>query len=148
MASKKLPRHPHADRPRPDETVRRHGHADLQNGWYARHGRLSLCDARIVFAPTPLDTLMRAKRREILLERIESVERLPRDPDGTNPGGRRARMVITDHECAYQFMVSDLDSWIDMIEIVTNRQRTTAGVGPILVLRENYENPVTAALNV
>ena len=116
--SRKLPRGPHAARPRPGETIRKQGGVDLQNGWLGRHGTLYLADERLVFVPTILDTLMRAKRREMPLDRILTVERSPTSPDGVTPGGQRPRMIIHTAECAYEFMVGDLDAWIDALEIV------------------------------
>jgi len=50
--NRKLPREQHAARPRPGETIRKQGGADLQNGWLGRHGTLYLGDERIVFVPT------------------------------------------------------------------------------------------------
>lgn len=140
----KLPRGPQPDRVRPGEKVMRSGGADLQNGWLARHGTLSLTEERLVFVPTPLDRLMRARRHEILFSRLTEVERQPADPAGGNPGGRRARMVVRDDVCAYEFMVSDLDSWIDTIEVTVDRARRAgrAGAGEQLrVIRTNYVNP-------
>ncbi|MEW6582434.1 MAG: hypothetical protein AB1416_06715, partial [Actinomycetota bacterium] len=80
--STKLPRRPHADKPREGETVRRQGGADLNNGWLARHGTLYLTDERLVFVPTILDLVMGAKRREVPLDGIVEVERFPVEPGG------------------------------------------------------------------
>ncbi len=116
--NRKMPRLPHADKPRPDETVRKRGGADLQNGWYGRHGTLYLTDERVVFVPTILDTLLGGKRRALRYEDITEVERLPASPDDIVPGGRRPRMVLHTAECGYEFMVGDLDAWIDALEIM------------------------------
>lgn len=145
MSSSKLPRRPHADRPRPNEKIVRQGGADLQNGWLGRHGTLSLTGERLVFVPTPLDMFLRAKRREIAYDEILRLEREPRDVNGTNPGARRNRMIIWTEECGYQFMVGDLDSWIDMIEIVVNKHRSEHHRDPLVVERENYTNPLVAS---
>ena len=116
--NRKLPRRPHADRPRPGETVRKQGGADLQNGWYGRHGTLYLTDERIVFVPTILDTALGGKRRELLYDDIIEVERSPLSPDGMIPGGKRPRVVLHTAECGYELIVGDLDAWIDAIEII------------------------------
>ena len=80
-SSSRLPRGPHAERPRPDEKVRKRTGADLQNGWLARHGTLFLSDDRLVFVPTLMDTAMRAKRRGLYRETtwpqlVEEVTRI------------------------------------------------------------------------
>ena len=116
--NRKLPRRGHVDRPRPGETVRKLGGVDLQNGWLGRHGTLYLADDRLVFVPTILDTLLRAKRREMPLDEIVEVERYPAHPEDVNPGGQRPRLIIHTAECGYEFMVGDLDAWIDALEIV------------------------------
>jgi hypothetical protein len=117
-SNRKLPRGPQAARPRPGETVRKQGGVDLQNGWLGRHGTLYLADERLVFVPTVLDTLLRAKRREMPLDQIIEVERSPTSPDGTIPGGRRPRMIVHTAECGYELIVGDIDAWIDALEIV------------------------------
>lgn len=114
----KMPRRPHAEKPRPGETVRKRGGADLQNGWYGRHGTLYLTDERIVFVPTILDTLLGGKRRDFTYDDIVEVERSPASPDEIVAGGRRPRMILRTAECGYEFMVGDLDAWIDAIEIM------------------------------
>ncbi len=136
----KLPRKPHAPKPRPDEHVRKRSGADLQNGWLARHGTLTLTDERLVFVPTPLDTGLGAKRREMLLGDIDTLERFPRDPNSMSQGGKRARMLVHTDECIYEFMVPDLDSWIDTMEkmFVLREQRGDGPRPP--VLREGIEN--------
>ena len=141
----KLPRHPHAERPRADETSLRSGGVDLQNGWLARHGQLTLTPTRLVFVPTVLDHFLRAKRRSIDLDQIVEVEREPRDVEGSSPGLRRPRVIVSDHECAYQFMVGDLDNWIDMLQVVIDRRRASAGREPLVVHREGYTNVLVAA---
>ena len=77
-----LPRRSHAEKLRPGETVRKQGGADLQNGWYGRHGTLALTDDRLVFIPTILDTALGGKRREFLYDDIVEVERYPSSPGG------------------------------------------------------------------
>lgn len=116
--NRKLPRRPHADRPRPGETVRKQGGADLQNGWYGRHGTLYLTDERIVFVPTIIDSALGGKRRELLYDDITEVERYPSSPDGMIPGGKRPRAILHTAECGYELIVGDLDAWIDAIEII------------------------------
>jgi hypothetical protein len=118
-----MPRLPHAERPRPDETVRKRTGADLQNGWYGRHGTLYLSDDRLVFVPTVLDTFLGGKRREFKLDDIVEVERYPRSPEGMIAGGKRSRMIIFTEGCGYEFMVGDLDAWIDSIELVYAHRR-------------------------
>lgn len=139
-SSRKLPRRPHADKPRPDETILKSSGADLQNGWLSRHGTLSVTDDRLVFVPTILDTVMRAKRREILLDDITEIERWPVSPGGMAPGGRRPRMLIHTDECAYEFMVGDLDAWIDSLERVYQRRAEKGRTHMPTVTREGYVN--------
>jgi len=136
----RLPRKPHAQKLSPDEHVRKQTGADLQNGWLARHGTLSLTDDRIVFAPTVLDTGLGAKRREIPLDAIRTLERFPLNPNRFSEGGKRARMLIHTDECTYELMVPDLDSWIDTLEKMFHL-RAERGLGPQPpVLREGVEN--------
>jgi hypothetical protein len=118
----KLPRGPHAARPRPDETILKRGGADLQNGWLARHGTLYLSEERLVFVPTPLDTAMRAKRREIPLDSLEVIERVPLGTDEMIPGGQRPRLHLHTEECVYVMMMGDIDSWMDAIDVVYERR--------------------------
>ena len=56
----RLPRVPHAEKPRDGEKVFKRTGADLQNGWLARHGDLFLTEDRLVFVPTLLDTALMA----------------------------------------------------------------------------------------
>lgn len=136
----KLPRLPHADRPRPDEKVLKRSGADLQNGWLARHGDLFLTQERLVFVPTVLDTALMAKRREIPLTAVRAIERFPLSPASMPRGGRRPRMMLHTDQCVYEFMVGDLDAWIDMLESWFHR-RERRGEGPAPpVRREGYTN--------
>lgn len=120
--------------------MRKRSGADLQNGWLGRHGTFTLTDDRILFAPTILDTAMGAKRREFPLADITAIERMPRHPDDLPPGGRRPRLLLHTDECIYEFMLPDLDSWIDTLEkMYILRQRRGLGDGPP-ILREGVEN--------
>jgi hypothetical protein len=140
-ANRRLPRRPHADRPRPDEQVLKQGGADLQNGWLSRHGSLSVTDDRLVFVPTILDTLLGAKRREIALDEISEIERFPVSPSGgLPPGGRRPRMILHTPECAYELMVGDLDSWIDSLERVYVLRAKRGKTHSPTITREGYVN--------
>jgi hypothetical protein len=140
MRSTRLPRVPHAERPRPDENVRKRSGADLQNGWLGRHGTLYLTDERLVFVPTPLDTAMRAKRREILLDRLQEIERFPHDPEDLPVGGRRPRLLFHTEECTYEIMVGDMDAWIDALEVIYDlRERRGQPYRPVIT-RTNYQN--------
>ena len=142
MAStSKLPRVKHADRPRPDETVLKQSGADLQNGWLARHGTLFATDDRLVFVPTVLDHLLLGKRREIPLDDITEVERFPLSPGNMPHGGRRPRMLLHTDACVYEFMVGDLDAWIDALEAVYRRRAREVGndYAP-RITREGYVN--------
>jgi len=142
MASnRKLPRVKHADRPRPDETVLKQSGADLQNGWLARHGTLFATDDRLVFVPTVLDHVLQAKRREIPLDDITEVERFPLSPGDMPHGGRRPRMLVHTDACVYEFMVGDLDAWIDALERVYQRRaRETGNDHTPRITREGYVN--------
>jgi hypothetical protein len=142
MASKsKLPRVKNADRPRPGETVLKQSGADLQNGWLARHGTLFATDDRLLFVPTVLDTALQAKRREIALDDISEIERYPLSPGDMPPGGRRPRMLIHTEACVYEFLVGDLDAWIDSLEAVYRRRaRETGNDHMPAISREGYVN--------
>lgn len=137
---RRLPRKPHADKIRPDETVLKSSGADLQNGWLARHGELSVTEDRMIFIPTILDTLMRAKRREILLDDVTEIERWPSSPGGMAPGGRRPRMLVHTDECIYELMVGDLDAWIDTLERIYQRRAAKGRPYAPKVTREGYVN--------
>ncbi|HSJ74021.1 MAG TPA: hypothetical protein VK904_06865 [Miltoncostaeaceae bacterium] len=138
----RLPRRPHADKPRPDEKVLKCSGADLQNGWLARHGDLSLTEERLVFVPTLLDTALMAKRREIPLDSIRVIERFPLSAGMMPRGGRRPRMLLHTDECVYEFMVGDLDAWIDLLErFFQLRQRQGEG-DPPAIKREGHLNPL------
>ena len=131
----------HADRPRPDETVLKQSGADLQNGWLARHGTLFATDDRLVFVPTVLDHVLQAKRREIPLDDITEVERFPLSPGDMPHGGRRPRMLVHTDACVYEFMVGDLDAWIDALERVYQRRaRETGNDHAPRITREGYVN--------
>ncbi len=119
----KLPRVSHADRPRDDEKVLRKGGADLNNGWLGRHGNLYLTEERLVFVPTPLDHLLMAKRRELPLDRIDIVERWPLSPGEIPRGAKRPRLYITCDGTRYQFLVGDMDGWMDLMEVLYTRRR-------------------------
>jgi hypothetical protein len=139
-AGSRLPRVPHADKPGPDERILKRTGADLQNGWLARHGELYLTEDRLVFVPTIIDTLLRAKRREILLDDIGEIERFPLRPGDMPHGGRRPRMLLHTEQCVYEFLVGDLDAWIDTLERVYQiRRKRGKGFTP-RVSREGYTN--------
>lgn len=142
--STKLPRTPHAERPRPDETIRKQSGADLQNGWLGRHGTLTMTDDRLVFVPTPLDTALRARRREISLDAITEIERWPIRPGVMPRGGRRPRMRLHTPECIYELMVPDLDGWIDALEKMYELRNKAGREHRPRVVREGYVNLLTA----
>ena len=122
MPTYRLPRVPHAQRPRPDEDILKHGGVDLQNGWLARHDTLYLSEERLLFVPTLLDTAMRAKRREILLDDVAELERVPLGADEMIPGGQRPRLHISTQAVTYVFMTGDNDAWLDAIDLVYDRR--------------------------
>lgn len=142
--TKKLPRVPNADPPRADEIVRKSGGSDLQNGWLARHGTLSITDERLLFAPTILDRILGAKRREILLEEIEELERFPLRPEDFPPGGKRPRLLVHAGTCTYELMVGDLDAWIDAILRVYELRRQAGRDHVPAVRREGYRDMLYA----
>jgi len=137
----KLPRVKHAERPREGETVLKQSGADLQNGWLARHGTLFVTDDRILFVPTLLDTALRGKRREIPLADVTEIERFPIAPGQMPRGGKRPRMLIHTDACVYEFMVGDLDAWIDSLERVYQRRARDTGDDYMpRITREGYVN--------
>jgi hypothetical protein len=136
----RLPRVPDAKKLQPDERILKSTGADLQNGWLARHGQLSLTEDRLVFVPTILDTLMRAKRREILLDDVTEIERFPLRAGDMPLGGRRPRMLLHTPECVYEFMVGDLDGWIDVFELVYRKRRRHGREFTPRITREDYVN--------
>jgi len=139
-AGSRLPRVPHADKPGADERILKRSGADLQNGWLARHGELYLTEDRVVFLPTIIDTLLRAKRREILLDDIAEIERFPLRPGDMPTGGRRPRMLLHTEACVYEFLVGDLDAWIDTFERVYQMRRKRGRAFTPRVTREGYTN--------
>ncbi len=141
--NKTLPRVPNADKPRPDETVLKKSGADLQNGWLARHGELLCTEDRLVFVPTPLDSALRAKRREIPLDDISEIERFPVSPGGMPPGGRRPRMILHTPACDYEIMVSDLDGWIDSLIRIYHLRAKKGNAHEPTVTREDYVDFLT-----
>lgn len=140
--NRRLPRGPQPDGPRPGENVRRKGGADLQNGWYGRHGTLSLTDERLVFVPTPLDRVLGGKRHQMRLDEISVVERWPLSPGGIPRGGKRPRLMIHTPACIYELVVSDLDGWFDAIEKIYQLRAKSIAQGQNVpkFLREGVEN--------
>ena len=137
----KLPRVKNAPKPQPDERILKQTGADLNNGWIGRHGQLSLTDDRVVFVPTPLDTLLGAKRREILLDDIRAVERWPLSPGEMPRGAKRPRMFIDTSEVRYIFLPTDLDGWIDLLQLVFyKRSKENPGSGRPEFRRKGVEN--------
>ena len=146
-ARDRLPKRPPRPAPLgPDEKVFKSTDADLQNGWLGRHGKLSLADERVVFVPTPLDRLLQARSREIRLEDIIEIERYPTNVNHNAPGGKRARMFVHTADVAYQFLVPDLDGWIDMIDVVARRRADKRGAAPPVITREGHDNPLVGEL--
>ena len=138
--TKKLPRGPAAAGVAEGEVVRKSGGGDLQNGWLARHGDLRLTDERLLFEPTILDRLLGAKRREVPLEAIEEIERWPLRPDDFPTGGKRPRMLVHTGRTTYEFMVGELDSWIDaFVRVYELRAKGGRDYAP-RVRREGYQN--------
>lgn len=123
----RLPRVPNAAPPGPEEREYRRSGADLQNGWLSRHGNLVATQDRLVFLPTVLDTALGARRRGIPLDEITEIERYPVSPKDAPSGGRRPRMLIHTADCVYQFMVGDLDSWIDSLERIYHLRAKRGG---------------------
>ena len=119
----RLPRVKHAERPREGEKILWKTGADLNNGWLGRHGTLYLTEDRLVFVPTALDHLLGAKRREILRGDLDAVERWPISPGEMPRGAKRPRMYLWADGVRYQFIVPELDSWIDVLEVAYQRAR-------------------------
>lgn len=140
----RLPRGPQAQKPRPDEKIRKRTGADLQNGWLGRHGTLYLTDDRLVFVPTLLDTVLLGKRREISLDTLREVERWPASAGDIPRGAKRPRMRLHAPECTYEFMVGDLDAWIDAIEKVYSLRRKQGRQHMPRITREQHENLLLA----
>ena len=145
-ANRKMPRRGHAEKLRASETTRKRDGADLQNGWWGRHGKLYLTDDRLLFHPTPIDTALGAKRREMLLDDIVEIERLPKNPDDMIPGGKRPRMIVHTAECGYEFLVPALDAWIATFEMLYARRckNTQTPHVPVFV----REGPTTGLLDI
>jgi hypothetical protein len=92
--------------------------------------------------PTLLDTALMAKRRQIHLDQVRVIERFPIRSGIMPLGGRRPRMLIHTDDCIYEFMVGDLDAWIDLLER-WYQLRERAGDGPAPpVRREDHVNPL------
>ena len=137
----KLPRGKHAPKRRPDERVLKQTGTDLNNGWLGRHGQLYLTDDRVLFVPTPLDTLMGARRREIPLDDIRAVERWPLSPGELPRGARRPRLFVDTVDVRYIFLPSDLDGWFDILQLVFyKRSRDNPGAGRPEFRRTGVEN--------
>lgn len=118
----RLPRAPHATRPAADEKILKQSQADLNNGWLGRHGKLHLTPTRVVFVPTPLDHLLGAKRREIMLDDIRAVERWPLSPGEIPRGAKRPRLFIDTADVRYIWLPTDLDGWFDILQLVFYRR--------------------------
>jgi hypothetical protein len=135
-----VPRAGGVERPREDERILKQTGADMQSGWLARHGTLFLTDERLVFVPTALDTVLLGKRREIPLEALTAIERFPREVGDVPRTGRRPRIRFHMGATVWEFLVGDMDAWIDLLELVfARRQRDGAGPGPE-VLRDGHLN--------
>lgn len=137
----RLPRVTHCDKPRDGERVLRQTGTDLNNGWLARHGQLSLTEERLVFVPTLLDHALGAKRREILLDDIRAVERWPLSPGHIPRGGKRPRLFIDTADVRYIFLPADLDGWFDLLQLVFyKRSKEDPGSGRPEFRRTGIEN--------
>jgi hypothetical protein len=56
-------------------------------------------------------------------------------------GGKRPRMLIHTDACVYEFMVGDLDAWIDSLERVYQRRARETGDDHMpRITREGYVN--------
>ena len=139
--STKLPRNGHAPKLGPDEPVLKKTNTDLNNGWLGRHGQLHLTNERVLFIPTPLDHVLGAKRREILLDDIRAVERWPLSPGEVPRGAKRPRLYIDTATTRYIFLPSDLDGWFDLIQLVFyKRSKEDPGSGRPEFRRTGVEN--------
>ena len=137
----KLPRTKNAAKPGPDEKIIKQSQTDLNNGWLGRHGKLYLLPTRIAFVPTPLDTLMAARRREILLDDIVAVERWPLSPGVMPRGAKRPRLFIDTATVRYIFLPTDLDGWFDILQLVFyRRSKENPGSGMPEFRRSGVEN--------
>ncbi len=128
------------EKPREDERVLKQTGADMQNGWISRHGTLFLTDERLVFVPTPLDTALLGKRREIPLGALTAIERFPHAVGDAPRSGRRPRIRLHMGETVWEFLVGDLDAWIDLLELVFTRRHARDGAAVPEILREGHVN--------
>ena len=93
--------------------------------------------------PTPLDHVLRAKRREIMRDELEIVERWPISPGQVPPGAKRPRLYLYAGGVKYQFIVGDLDGWIDILEVVyTKAREKDPSVRMPEIRREGIGNPL------
>ncbi len=139
--STRLPRGKHAAKPGPEEKILKHSQTDLNNGWLGRHGKLYLTPTRLVFVPTPLDHLMGAKRREIMLDDIRAVERWPLSPGELPRGAKRPRLFIDTADVRYIWLPTDLDGWFDILQLVFyRRSKENPGSGMPEFRRTGLEN--------
>ncbi len=145
--SSRLPRKGHAEKIRPGEVILKKTGSDLNNGWLGRHGQLHLTDDRLLFVPTPLDHMMGAKRREILLDDIRAVERWPLSPGDIPRGARRPRLFVDTDTTRYIFLPSDLDGWFDLLQLVFyKRSKEDPGSGRPEFRRTGVENGLLATV--
>ncbi len=73
----------------------------------------------------------------------DGIYRIPYEAlqnSGLPAGGRRPRMLIHTPECTCEFMVGDLDSWIDSLERVYVLRAKKGKTHAPTITREGYTN--------
>jgi hypothetical protein len=111
-----------------EDGVHRRTTASLNNGWFARGGRLAMHDDHLSFTPTPIERLLFGRDLRIDFSEIIRVERHPERPKDVLPGGQSPRMRLITGSKSFDFLfMSGLDDWISAVEdrlrIWENRRR-------------------------
>lgn len=98
--------------------MRKRGLVSVNVGWLARGGLLRLRADRLEFEPSPLELLMRGRRRVIPFADLWWIERRPARPEQVSPVGelKRMRLHMRDGSHIDVLPVGDtLDEWLAAI---------------------------------